>query len=154
MCYKNFAHWYQISRNDCWSNYILKCADEWKILENVFYTLLLLNTICALWKIYIVICSYIHILHWCRTWLWLSDEFERHFTQQRFHYFHLFISIPDSKVHGANMGPTWVLSVPDGPHVGPMNLAIRDCFPLLPYPLVAQQLMWLMFNACNRCCTE
>ena len=33
---------------------------------------------------------------------------------------------PDSKVHGANMGPTWVLSGPDGPHVGPMNLAIRD----------------------------
>ena len=24
------------------------------------------------------------------------------------------------------MGPTWVLSAPDGPHVGPMNLAIRD----------------------------
>ena len=34
--------------------------------------------------------------------------------------------ITDSKVHGANMGPTWVLSAPDGPHVGPMNLAIRD----------------------------
>ena len=32
---------------------------------------------------------------------------------------------PDRKVHGANMGPTWVLSAPDGPHVGPMNLAIR-----------------------------
>ena len=32
---------------------------------------------------------------------------------------------PDSKVNGANMGPTWVLSAPDGPHVGPMNLAIR-----------------------------
>ena len=32
---------------------------------------------------------------------------------------------PESKVHGANMGPTWVLSAPDGPHVGPMNLAIR-----------------------------
>ena len=31
---------------------------------------------------------------------------------------------PDSKVHGANMGPTWVLSSPGGPHVGPMNLAI------------------------------
>ena len=31
---------------------------------------------------------------------------------------------PDSKVHGANMGPTWVLSAPDGPHVGPINLAI------------------------------
>ena len=36
--------------------------------------------------------------------------------------------IPDSKVHGTNMGPTWVLSVPDGTHVGPMNLAIRDVF--------------------------
>ena len=23
------------------------------------------------------------------------------------------------------MGPTWVLSAPDGPHVGPMNFAIR-----------------------------
>ena len=34
--------------------------------------------------------------------------------------------IPDSKVHGANMGPTLVLSAPDGPHVGPMNLAIGD----------------------------
>ena len=32
---------------------------------------------------------------------------------------------PDSKVHGANMGPTLVLPAPDGPHVGPMNLAIR-----------------------------
>ena len=34
-------------------------------------------------------------------------------------------AFPDSKVHGANMGPTAVLSAPDGPHIGPMNLAIR-----------------------------
>ena len=34
--------------------------------------------------------------------------------------------IPDNKVHGANMGPTWVLSAPAGPHVGPINFAIRD----------------------------
>ena len=39
---------------------------------------------------------------------------------------------PDSKVHGANMGPTWVLSAPDGPHVGPMNLAIRGCMNYRP----------------------
>ena len=32
---------------------------------------------------------------------------------------------PDNKVHGVKMGPTWVLSAPDGPHVGPMNVAIR-----------------------------
>ena len=25
------------------------------------------------------------------------------------------------------MGPTWVLSVPGGPHVGPINLVIREC---------------------------
>ena len=35
--------------------------------------------------------------------------------------------VPDSKVHGTNIGPTWVLSALDGPHVGPMNLAIRCC---------------------------
>ena len=33
---------------------------------------------------------------------------------------------PDSKIHGDNMGATWVLSAPDGLHVGPMNLAIRE----------------------------
>ena len=32
----------------------------------------------------------------------------------------------DSKVDGANMGPTWVLSAPGGPHIDPINLAIRD----------------------------
>ena len=35
------------------------------------------------------------------------------------------VAFPDSKVHGPNMGPTWVLSAPDGPHIGRMNLAIR-----------------------------
>ena len=33
---------------------------------------------------------------------------------------------PDSKVHGANMGPIWGRQDPGGPHVGPMNLAIRE----------------------------
>ena len=34
--------------------------------------------------------------------------------------------IPDNKVRGAKTGPTWVLSATGGPHVDPMNLAIRD----------------------------
>ena len=34
-------------------------------------------------------------------------------------------SLSENKVHVANVGPTWVLSAPCGPHVGPMNLAIR-----------------------------
>ena len=29
---------------------------------------------------------------------------------------------PDSQVHGASMGPTWVLSAPGGPLDGPTNL--------------------------------
>ena len=40
--------------------------------------------------------------------------------------------IPDSKVHEANIGPTWALSAPDEPHVGPMNVAIKDAY--LRYP--------------------
>ena len=35
---------------------------------------------------------------------------------------------PDSKVRGANMGPIWVLSAPDGPLVGPMSFAIWGSF--------------------------
>ena len=31
---------------------------------------------------------------------------------------------PDSKVHGANMGPIWGRQDPGGPQVGPMNFAI------------------------------
>ena len=31
---------------------------------------------------------------------------------------------PDSKVHGANMGPIWGRQGPGGPHVGPMNFII------------------------------
>ena len=32
--------------------------------------------------------------------------------------------VPDSKVHGANMGPIWGRQDPGGPHIGPMNFAI------------------------------
>ena len=37
--------------------------------------------------------------------------------------------IPDSKVHGANMGPIWGWQNPGGPHVGRMNFAIWDVLP-------------------------
>ena len=36
------------------------------------------------------------------------------------------LRIPDSKVDGAYMGPTWGRQAPGGPHVGAMNLAVRD----------------------------
>ena len=34
------------------------------------------------------------------------------------------VIVPDSKVHGANMGPIWGRQDPGGPHAGPMNLTI------------------------------
>ena len=46
----------------------------------------------------------------------------------------------DSKVHEANMGPTWVLLAPEGPHVGPMNLASRVCNDLFHYTQLATSL--------------
>ena len=44
----------------------------------------------------------------------------------------------DNKVHGAHMGTAWVLSAPDGPHVGPINLAIRVA---LSWLIVSQSTM-------------
>ena len=59
---------------------------------------------------------------------------------------------PDSIVHGANMGPTWVLSAPDGPHIGPINLAIRvespgtECSPVSTWLIIICQC-----SECNSC---
>ena len=36
--------------------------------------------------------------------------------------------IPDSKVHGTNMGLIWSRQDPGGPHVGPINFVIWDVF--------------------------
>ena len=36
------------------------------------------------------------------------------------------VNNPDSKVHGANMGPIWGWQDPGGPHVGPMNLVVWE----------------------------
>ena len=55
---------------------------------------------------------------------------------------HSLNSFPDSKVHGANMGTTWVLSTPDGPHVGPMNLAIRVVLPVSTFHIPTLLILW------------
>ena len=54
---------------------------------------------------------------------------------------------PHNKVHEANIRPTWILSAPGGPHVGPMNLVIRVSnnlfhryFLLLPYTCITHRL--------------
>ena len=47
---------------------------------------------------------------------------------------------PDSKVHGANMGPIWGRQDPGGPHVGPMNFAIWIISP------TESKGIWLQFS--------
>ena len=54
-----------------------------------------------------------------------SESLESFSTAGGLHNMTCASNYPDSEVHGGNMGPTWVLSAPDGPHVGPMNLVIR-----------------------------
>ena len=49
---------------------------------------------------------------------------------------------PDSMVNGDNMGPTWVLSAPDGSHVAPMKLAIWEGYHEL-------QCVWLISLWCQ-----
>ena len=36
------------------------------------------------------------------------------------------LMVKNSEVHEANMGPTWVLSGPGGPHVGPMSTDAKN----------------------------
>ena len=42
---------------------------------------------------------------------------------------------PNSKVHGANMGPIWGRQDPGGPHVGPINFVNRDPALRILFPL-------------------
>ena len=52
---------------------------------------------------------------------WTSYD---HYQQLLYWPSKLTLWFPDSKVHGANMGPIWVLSAQDGPHAGPIIFAI------------------------------
>ena len=58
--------------------------------------------------------------------------------------------IPYGKVHGANMGLTWVLSAPDGPHIGPMNLAISDMLVSMSLSVSAHVATWSKTIKCTR----
>ena len=67
-------------------------------------------------------------------------------------------SAPDSKDHGASMGPTWVLSAPDWPYDGSMILAIRDAgWKSLGTMDITQRYCWYRrenyFEVC-RCCRQ
>ena len=71
----------------------------------------------------------------------VSCSYHGHTTENGMYVFRS--DIPDSKVHGANMGPTWFLSAPDGPYVGPMNLAIRVGWPFNSSYLILHKMILL-----------
>ena len=52
-------------------------------------------------------------------WLWVASN------AMWINCAYLSITYPDSKIYAANMGPTWVMSAPGGPHVGPLYLLCR-----------------------------
>ena len=58
-------------------------------------------------------------------------------------------SIPDSNVHGANMGPTWGCQDPGGAHVGPMNLTIWDGIWLDHGRAASRELIAMFENWCQ-----
>ena len=98
-CWKFFVYIYIICIVDIAYECLWNLYSGAKLVRNAeLFTVILL----LLWWYFSFMCYFI---------FWnISTEVER---------------FPDSKVHGANMGPTWVLSAPGGPHVGPTNLAIR-----------------------------
>ena len=66
---------------------------------------------------------------------------------------------PDSKVHGANMGPIWGRQDPFGPYVGPMNFAIWAAIKLPPgdavlttKPLLIGNVICYYYQKSHWCC--
>ena len=80
--------------------------------------------------------STFHNARWCALWsffyhLWCwSSAITQSLSVDTKQGSNLIWNTPDSKIHETNMGPTWILLAPGGPHVGPMNLSIWDCVAL------------------------
>ena len=53
---------------------------------------------------------------------------------------------PDSKAHGANMGPNWGRQDPGGFQVGPMNFAIWVIYALTPVAVQPTKLKYLVYT--------
>ena len=79
------------------------------------------STIASHWDTKVLSSGYISLMQQTREYS--QGTYER-FGALMYNYSTVGNNAPHSKVHGANMGPTWVLSAPGGPHVGLMNLAI------------------------------
>ena len=62
------------------------------------------------------------------------------------------LRIPDSKIHGTNMGPIWGRQDPGGPHVGPMNFAIWDSLYMTMVYIVSSKFDPFSISHCYALC--
>ena len=79
----------------------------------------------------VCLCILDHVctLKWCG-WMKFLLMYSKNFSILHSRYYSYWWWVyPDSRVHGANMGPIWGRQDPGGPHIGPMNLAIWVVLP-------------------------
>ena len=71
--------------------------------------------------------TYANAIHftigWCKRQITLYERYAPRCLLMRSQ----FSITPDSRAHGANIGPIWGRQDPGGPYVGPINFAIWDC---------------------------
>ena len=66
-------------------------------------------------------------------------------------YQHMLDKRPNSKLHGANIGPIWDRQDPGGSHVGPMNFAV---WVTLNYSYIGHYKIVLIMVFFNSACDE
>ena len=109
--------------------YILYCGKRWRSVHFVKDTVVIDETLdqgksnkhCLEFPENINCIEWVHIINSRHRGGTFKDDPARDIGARRD------LTIPDSKVHGANKGPIWGRQDPGGPHVGPMNLAIWEC---------------------------
>ena len=69
-----------------------------------------------------------------------------HTNKRKWNYSKHIRIVPDSKVHGVNMGPSWVLSAPDDPMLAPCNFISGVPHPLhnIPHGVVLIFCVWVI----------
>ena len=96
------------------------------------------NLKCQIWE-NMEILNFQFLLYFCNFVPWFADLFVMLSVLDSWTNYKLDVcsinTVPDSKVYGANMGPTRGQQDPGGPHDGPTNLAIWGCICLFPIPL-------------------
>ena len=82
-------------------------------------------TMFAFIRILIANCSYLCSIN--------QSQFIDSILEERCPIWMLWLPCPESKFHGANIGPIWGRQDPGGPHVGPMDFALWVNIALVPF---------------------